>query len=68
MYIYFVGEANPAYYMSPMFGRILQYLNLNPRRVNIRQGEKRQSFAIRNVPTIDEAVSILEYILTLPSA
>ena len=66
MYTYFVGEANPAYYMSPMFGRMLAYLNLKPRRVKIRQGEKRQSFEILNVKSVSEAVDLLQYILELP--
>ena len=66
MYIYFVGESNRAYYMSPMFGRLLTYLTQNPRRVKIRQNSARQSFSIANVKTVREAVDILESILTLP--
>ena len=67
MYIYFVGDENKAYYMSPMFGRILSYLNLHPQRVHIRQNSARRSFAIDNVNAIDTAVNIFEEILTLPS-
>ena len=66
MYIYFVGESNKAYYMSPMFGRLLTYLNLHPRRVKIRQNAARQSFAILNVKTVATAVAIFEEVLTLP--
>ena len=68
MYTYFVGESNPAYYMSPMFGRMLAYLNLKPRRVKIRQNEKRQSFGILNVKSVSEAVDLLEFILSLSPA
>lgn len=68
MYTYFVGESNPAYYMSPMFGRMLAYLNERPRRVKIRQGEKRQSFAILNVKSVSEATELLEHILALNPA
>ena len=66
MYIYFVGESNKAYYMSPMFGRLLTYLTQNPRRVKIRENASRQSFAIANVRTVAEAVAILREVLTLP--
>ena len=66
MYIYFVGEENKAYYMSPMFGRILTYLTMHPRRVKIRQNAARQSFSILNVKDIATAVAIFQEILTLP--
>lgn len=66
MYIYFVGAENKAYYMSPMFGRLLSYLTLNPRRVKIRQNAARQSFSIANVRSVAQAVGIFEEILTLP--
>ena len=68
MYTYFVGESNPAYYMSPMFGRMLAYLNMKPRRVKIRQNAAHQSFEILNVKSVSEAVELLELILSLPPA
>ena len=66
MYIYFVDQSNQAYYMSPMFGRLLTYLTANPRRVKIRQNAARNSFSISNVPTVAEAVSVLSTALALP--
>lgn len=33
MYLYFVDESNKAYYQSPMFGRLITYLQQNPLRV-----------------------------------
>lgn len=67
MYIYFVDESNKAYYQSPMFGRLLTYLQQNPQRVNIRQRDGRRSFSIAKVATATEALRILDAILTLPS-
>ena len=67
MYTYFVGEENQAYYNSPMFGRMLNYLQQNPKRTEIRQRADRRSFAIKNVGSISEADSILSSILQLPS-
>ena len=67
MYIYFVDESNKAYYQSPMFGRLLNYLQRNPKRVAIRQRDRRRSFAIQSVSTVAEANDILSEILTLES-
>lgn len=65
MYIYFVDQSNEAYYKSPMFGRVLSYLNLHPRRVKIRTESVRNSFSILNVKDIGTAVSILDEMLNL---
>ena len=67
MYLYFVDESNKAYYQSPMFGRLLHYLSLNPRRVKIRQGDTgRRSFQVLNIPTVTDALNVLQTALTLP--
>ena len=67
MYLYFVDESNKAYYQSPMFGRLLHYLSLNPRRVKIRQGDTgRRSFQVLNIPTVPDALNVLQTALTLP--
>ena len=68
MYTYFVDASNIAYYQSAMFGRMLSYLNLNSRRVHIRENAGRRSFVIDSVPTVHDAVSALETALTLPVA
>ena len=73
MYTYFVNDANKAYSQSKAFGRMLSYLQLNPRRVQIREntmsgGTVKRSFAIAGVPTVSAAVTVLDTILTLPSA
>lgn len=65
MYIYFVDETNRAYYQSPMFGKLLQYLQENPRRCRIREKGGKRSFAISAVETVEEAVDILQSVLAL---
>ena len=67
MYIYFVDESNKAYYQSPMFGRLLNYLQRNPQRVAIRQRDTRRSFSIKDVTTVAAANAILTEILSLES-
>ncbi len=65
MYIYFVDDSNKAYYQSPMFGKILNYLQTNPRRCRIREKNGRRSIAITTVPTVEDAVHILTSIHSL---
>lgn len=67
MYLYFVDESNAAYYQSPMFGRLVNYLQQNPRRVKTRVKNGRNSFAISDVTTVEEAVDILASIHSLQS-
>ncbi len=66
MYLYFVDDSNKAYYQSPMFGRLITYLQQNPQRVKIREKNNRRSFAVTNVSTVETAVAILSEIQTLP--
>ncbi len=67
MYVYFVGEDNKAYYQSPMFGRLINYLQNNTSRVEIRERNGRRSFMFSKVPTVSEALSILRSVLDMPS-
>ena len=66
MYLFFVGDNNVAYYQSPMFGRLITYLQQNSQRVKIREKNGRRSFAIASVPTVETAVAILTEIHSLP--
>ncbi|MDE5870687.1 MAG: transcription-repair coupling factor [Muribaculaceae bacterium] len=65
MYVYFVGEENAAYYASTAFGRLLAWLQLDPKRTKLRDINGKRSFLISDVPTVSEALSILETIRTL---
>lgn len=67
MYIYFVDDSNRAYYQSPMFGKILNYLQMNPRRCKIREKNGRRSISMANVINVETAVDILATIHALPT-
>ena len=67
MFIYFVDDSNKAYYQSPMFGRLINYLQRYPQRVEIRQRDARRSFAIKSVASVAQANDILQEILSLDS-
>lgn len=68
MYLYFVDEVNKAYYQSPMFGRILAYFQQNYRRCELRNRNNRNSLLVNNISTVEEAVAILDAILSEPTA
>ncbi|MDE6439319.1 MAG: transcription-repair coupling factor, partial [Muribaculaceae bacterium] len=68
MYLYFVDETNKAYYQSPMFGRLITFLQMNPQRVRIREKNNRRSFAVADVTTVETAVDLLAAILSLQAA
>ena len=65
MYVYFVGDENVAYYQSPAFGRILNYLQRNPLRCRLREKNGRRSMLIADVTTVLQALDILRTITTL---
>ena len=67
MYLYLTGEQNAAYYQSPMFGKLLAYLQGNTRRANLRDNAGKRSFVISDVGTVETAVAILDEILALES-
>ncbi len=67
MFLYFVGDDNKAYYQSPMFGRLLNYLQQNPQRVQIRERNGRRSFLVAKVPSVNSALGILQSIIAMPS-
>ena len=60
MYLYFVGDEHKAYYQSEVFGRVLNYLQQNPRRCKLRELGGRRSMMVQSVSTVLEAVQILK--------
>ena len=65
MHLYFVSGDNIAYYQSPAFGRILHFLQDNPRRCQLRDNNGKRSMLVANVPTVHDAVDILKRITEL---
>ena len=67
MYLYFVDDSNRAYYQSPMFGKIINYMQQNARRCRIRENNNRRSISIEQVTTVETAVDILSSIHSMES-
>ncbi len=59
MYLYFVGDEHKAYYQSTAFGRVLNYLQHNPRRCKLREVNNRRSMVIDAIMSVLDAVRLL---------
>ncbi len=64
MVLFFVSNANSAYYQSRAFDTILDYIARNPRRCNLREVKGKRSLVIADVKTVAEAVEVLKGIYT----
>jgi transcription-repair coupling factor (superfamily II helicase) len=67
MHLFMVGEENVAYYQSPAFGRLLNYLQQNPKRCNLSQKNGRRSIIISNITSVSSALTVLRTISHLES-
>ena len=59
MRVFFVGDDNIAYYQSPAFGKVLSYLQSNPKRCELREIKGKRSLLISDVDTVSAALEIL---------
>lgn len=62
MRVYFVGDDNKAYYNSKAFGKVLSYLQQNPKRCNLKEINGRRLMVMDNVPTVSTALDIFQSI------
>lgn len=65
MRAYFVGAENKAYYQSRAFGRVLEWLQGNPRDTQFRKAGERNLIVIGNVTTVSRALDIMTRINSL---
>lgn len=59
MRAYFVGDDNKAYYGSSAFGRILAYMQKNPRRASVKEVNGRRLMVIDKIGSVSEALDVL---------
>ena len=67
MHLFLVGEENVAYYQSPAFGRLLHYVQQNPKRCGLSEKNGRRSIIISNIHSVSTALSVLRTITHLAS-
>jgi transcription-repair coupling factor (superfamily II helicase) len=67
MHLFLVGEENIAYYQSPAFGRLLNYVQQNPKRCTLSQKNNRRSIIVSNITSVSTALTVLRTITHLDS-
>lgn len=60
--LYFISDQDSAYYRSHEFSVILNYVQKNPQKFRMKEGQNKLSLSIDSVPDINHAYSILESI------
>ena len=63
MFLFFVSNSHSPFYQSPAFGCILDYIGNNVRRCNLREQNGKRSMVVADVPTVEEAVKVLQTII-----
>jgi transcription-repair coupling factor (superfamily II helicase) len=63
MFLFFVGNSHSPFYQSDMFGRIIDFVGHHVRRCNFREQQGKRSMTVDQVPTVGEAVRVLQTIV-----
>ena len=64
MTFFFVSNPDSPYFQSQAFGRVLNYMATHPRQCNLRDQAGKRSMVIKDVPTVESAVAILQEVMT----
>ena len=67
MTLFFVSNLESPYYQSEAFGKSIAYMARNTRYCNLREQKGKRSMIIKNVPSVETAVSILQEIMSMKS-
>lgn len=59
---YFVSNQQSDYYQSPQFSQILGFVQQNPKRFRMKEGQNKLSLTIDNIPDIHHANALLQSI------
>jgi len=62
MFLYFVSNPNSPFYQSENFGNVINYVTANVRRCNLREQNGKRSMVVTDVPTVQEALSMMKSI------
>ena len=65
MILFFVSNLESPYYQSAAFGKIIDYMAKYPRDCNLREQNGKRSMVVKNITNVDEAVRILQEIVSL---
>ncbi|NNF02060.1 MAG: transcription-repair coupling factor, partial [Bacteroidia bacterium] len=59
---YFVSNKDSEYFNSPVFGRMLQYVQANPKSCSMKEAKGRLSLLIDQVKSVNQAFKLLKHI------
>lgn len=65
MTLFFVSNPDSPYYQSAAFGKVIDYMGKHPRYCNLREQGGKRSMVVKNVETVETAVSILQEMVNL---
>ena len=57
---YFVSSPNDRFFQSPKFGKVIEYIQHNPKRTALKDNKGKLSLSWQDVKGLDEALRILE--------
>ncbi|MGC9342700.1 MAG: transcription-repair coupling factor [Bacteroidales bacterium] len=60
MVMYFVSDPDSAYYQSETFSKVLNFVQLNSRKVQMRENNDRLSLSLSGIDSISEAIGIVQ--------
>ncbi len=63
MTLFFVSNPDSPYYQSDTFGKVITYMGRYPRQCNLREQAGKRSMIMKDVPTVETAVSVLQEML-----
>ena len=65
MTLFFVSNPNSPYYQSQAFGKVIAYMMKYTRRCDLREQNNKRSMVVKDVKTVEEAVSTMQEMLTM---
>lgn len=65
MTLFFVSNPDSPFYQSLAFGKVIDYMMKYTRRCDLREQNGRRSMVVKDVPTVETAVSVLQEIVAL---
>ena len=65
MTLFFVSNPDSPYYQSQAFGRVIAYMMQFTRRCDLREQNNRRSMVVKEVASVEQAVDVLQEMLSL---
>lgn len=67
MTLFFISDNESPYFQSEMFGKIINYMMRYTKRCDLREKNAKRSMIIKKVPSVHEAITILQEIVATPA-